>query len=67
MTFQWSDLSQYLSIYYGLWSPFKLIPLKFAQTILIAERIERCTGEKVFKEKGRNAFCLKCGFLMFNT
>ena len=45
----------YVAIYilytYLLWSPFKLIPLEFALTILIAERIERCTVEKVFKEK----------------
>ena len=36
-----------------LWSRihFKLISLEFALTILIAERIERCTVEKVFKEK----------------
>ena len=48
-----------------LWSPFKLIPLEFALTILIAERIEQCRVEKVLKKKRRNASCLKCGFLMF--
>ena len=48
-----------------LWSPYELIPLEFTVTILIAERIERCTVEKVFKEKKRNASCLKYGFLMF--
>ena len=49
-----------------LLSLFKLIPLDFALTILIAERIERCTVEKDFKEKRRSAFCLKCVFFVFN-
>ena len=34
---------------YIIYSPFKLIPLEFVQTILIAERFERCSVEKVFK------------------
>ena len=40
----------YIFIYtYIIYSPFKLIPLEFVQTILIAERFERCSVEKVFK------------------
>ena len=49
-----------------LLSPFKLNPLEFALTILIAERIQQCTVEKVFKEKRRNASGLKCGLLIFS-
>ena len=51
---------------HSLWSLFKLITLEFTLTILIAERIERCTAEEVFKDKRRNKFRLKYSFLMFN-
>ena len=41
---------------------FSITPLQFKSKFLIAERIERCIVDNVFKDTRRNASCLTYGF-----